>query len=160
MLIRGLTQKDIPSWLALAHEGDDAVRGLNLSLATFYDGFDAYMTRKIEQNEAFMALNEPSGKCLGIVAFSKKHNRITFLGAFKGANFQKVGGKLMEYALNQLDNTKEITTSVISSTASMIKQERALYESIGFTASNDKIIEAGVPAVQMKLTPKKTASVF
>jgi hypothetical protein len=75
------------------------------------------MAAKIKQHEAFMAMDRMSEKCLGIVAFSKNHNRITFIGVTQDADFQKVGGKLMEVALNQLDNTKEITVNVLRADA-------------------------------------------
>ncbi len=160
MLIRALTKKDIPAWLALAHEGDDIVRAINADVAKFYKGFDDYMARKIEQHEAFMAIDRMSEKCLGIVAFSKKHNRITFLGITKDADFQKAGGKLIEIALNQLDNKKEITANVIKSAAEMIKQERDLYERFSFVASDATIVESGIPAWVMKKNPKEKAEIL
>ncbi|MHB8104611.1 MAG: GNAT family N-acetyltransferase [Dehalococcoidales bacterium] len=159
MLIRALTKKDIPDWLALAHEGDDVVRGLNADIIVFYEGFDEFMARKIEQHEASMAADSITGRCLGIVAFSKNHNRITFLGVFKNADFQKVGRKLMETALNQLDDTKEITVNVIKSAAIIIKKERALYERFRFFVSTETVKENGVHVVQMKLIPGKMVSV-
>lgn len=150
MLIRALTQNDIPAWLALAHEGDEMVRGILPDIATFYEGFDEYIESKIKQHEAFMATDRMSGKCLGIVAFSQKHNRITFLGVAQDIDFQKTGRKLMEVALNQLDKTKEITVDVLKSEADIFKKERNLYELFGFTASGKTVSEAGVPARQMK----------
>jgi diadenosine tetraphosphate (Ap4A) HIT family hydrolase/predicted GNAT family N-acyltransferase len=149
MLIRALIKNDIPAWLALAHEGDDIVAGLIPDISVFYQGFDEYMARKIKQHEAFMAVDRVSGKYLGVVAFSNKHSRITFLGVTKDADFQVVGGKLMEVALNQLDNTKEITANVIKSGAEMIKQARALYERFSFVKSHEKVVENGVPAIKM-----------
>jgi predicted GNAT family N-acyltransferase len=160
MHIRALTVKDIPAWLALAHEGDAAVSQLVPDISVFYHGFDEYMMDKISKLEAFMTVDELTGECLGIVAFSEKRNSISFIGVSKSADFQKVGGRLLEYTLNMLDNTLDITANVIKSVAPIIKQERALYARFGFTVSDDGIIEAGVPAVRMKLTPVKTGSVI
>lgn len=159
MLIRALMEKDIPVWLALAHEGDEAVSGMSADIAVFYEGFDDFMARKIKQHEAFMAVDQVTGKCRGIVAFSKNHNRVTFLGITKDTDFQEVGGKLMEFTLNQLDNTKEITVNVMKSDAEPINQERVLYERFSFVESDATIIEDGVPATQMKRAPEKMASV-
>src|SRR4030043_185695 len=156
MLIRALTTDDIPAWLAIAHESDEIVSGLIPDITTFYKGFDDYVTAKIKQHEAFMVEDRMSGNCLGVIAFSKSHNRITFLGVTKDADFQTVGGKLMEIALNQLDNTKEITANVLKSDAEPIKQERALYERFSFVESIEKIEENGAPAIQMKRPPLKT----
>jgi predicted GNAT family N-acyltransferase len=159
MLIRAVTTDDIPVWLALAHESDEIVSELIPDIATFYKGFDDYVAAKIKQHEAFMATDRISEKCLGIVAFSKKHNRITFLGITKDTDFQKTGSKLMEVALNQLDNTKEISVNVLKSDAEEIKQERTLYERFSFVESDNRIVENGIAARQMKMTPKKTVSI-
>jgi hypothetical protein len=53
-------------------------------ISIVYEGFDIYMEAKIKQNEAYMAVNEASQECAGIIAFSKKHNRIIFWGSFQG----------------------------------------------------------------------------
>jgi len=150
MLIRAMTTDDIPAWLVLAYESDEVVGELIPDIDTFYEGFDDYMASKIKQHEAFMAADRISGKCLGIVAFSKKNSRITYLGVTKDADFPSVGGKLMEIALNQLDNTKEITADILKSNEESIKQERALYERFSFVEADGEIKENGLPALQMK----------
>jgi diadenosine tetraphosphate (Ap4A) HIT family hydrolase len=150
MLIRALTTDDMPAWLALAYESDEIVGELIPDIDKFYEGFDDYMASKIKQHEAFMAADRLSGKCLGIVAFSKKNSRITYLGVTQSANFQNIGGKLMEIVLNQLDNTREITATILKSSEASIQQERALYERFSFTESVGDIVENGLPALQMK----------
>ena len=150
MLIRQVTMDDRQTWLALAHESDEIVSRLIPDIATFYDGFDDYMDAKIRQNEAFLAEDRMSKRCLGIIAFSKKNNRITYLGVADNNAIQKIGSKLMEVALNQLDNSREISVNVIKSDAEPIKQEQKLYESLGFTEYDNTIFEAGVPACLMK----------
>jgi predicted GNAT family N-acyltransferase len=150
MLIRAVTKDDIPAWLALSHESDEIIEKMIPDVAAFYEGFDEYMDVKIKQNEAFLAEDRASKRCLGIIGFSQKNNRISYIGVAKNSDFQKIGGKLMEVALNQLDNNKEITVNVIKSDAEPIKQERQLYESLGFKQDNDTIFESGVPACLMK----------
>jgi diadenosine tetraphosphate (Ap4A) HIT family hydrolase len=155
MLIRALTVKDIPAWLALAHEGDEAVRKLVPDISVFYHGFDEYLMDKIKQHEAFIAIDRVSGQSMGTIAFSQKHNRISFIGISKDADFQKVGEKLMKIALNQLDYSKEITASVINSNAEIFKREHVLYERFNFLESGD-IIEANVPAIRMTRQASQT----
>ena len=153
MLIRAVTMDDRQAWLDLAHESDELVSQLIPDISTFYNGFDDYMKVKIEQNEAFMAVDRMSERCLGVVSFSKSHNRITFLGISANADFCIIGSKLVEIALNQLDNTREISVNVLKSDSEMINQERALYERFNFTACNDSVFEAGIPACLMKRPP-------
>jgi predicted GNAT family N-acyltransferase len=150
MLIRAVTMDDRQAWLALAHESDEIIGKLIPDIATFYEGFDDYMDAKIRQNEAFMAEDRISKRCQGIVGFSKKNNRITYLGVSNNNAFQKIGSKLMAVALNQLDNSREISVNVLKSDADPIKKERNLYESLGFTEYDNTIFEAGVPACMMK----------
>ena len=145
--------EDRQAWLILAHESDEIVSRLIPDIATFFGGFYDYMDAKIRQNEAFMAEDRISKRCQGIVGFSKKHNRITFLGVAKNRDFQKIGSKLIVFALNQLDNSREISVNVLKSDSEPIKQERKLYESLGFTEHDNTIFEAGVPACMMKRPP-------
>jgi ribosomal protein S18 acetylase RimI-like enzyme len=153
MLIRAVTMDDRQTWLALTHESDEIIEKQIPDIATFYEGFDDYMRAKIGQNESLMAEERMPKRCLGIVAFSKKNNRITYLGISENSDFQKIGQKLMEAALNQLDNSREISVNVLKSDAEPIKQERLLYESLGFIEYDNTIFEAGVPARLMKRPP-------
>lgn len=146
---------DRKKWLALAHESDEIIDKLVPDVTAFYASFDDYIDAKIKQNEAFMAEDRMTKRCLGIVGFSQKNNRITFLGVTKETDFQKIGSKLMEVGLNQLDNSKEISVNVLKIAAEPIKQERRLYESLGFIEQDEMIFEAGVPACLMKRPPRQ-----
>ena len=159
MLIRALNEKDIPAWLALAHESDDVIARMIPDIAVFYDSFNEYMARKIKQREAFMATDVLTRKCLGIIAFSRTHNRITFLGITKKADFSVIGTKLMEFALKQLDSSKEITANVLKSTAGIFQKEQSLYKRFGFVETDNITMENGIPARQMKKNIEKVASV-
>ena len=155
MLIRSVTKNDCKAWLALAHESDEIVGNVIPDIATFYEGFDEYMDAKIRQNEAFIAEDRMSKRCLGIVGFSQKNNRITYLQVAKTSDFQKIGPKLMEAALKQLDKNKEISVTVIKSDAEPIKKERKLYKRLGFIEDDKAIVEAGISAYLMKRPPSK-----
>lgn len=153
MLIRAVTENDRQAWLNLAHESDEIIGQLLSDITTFFKGFDDYVEAKIKQNEAFMAMDRMSGHCLGIVAISKSHNRISFLGVTKNTDFWEIGSKLMEIALNQLDSTREISVNVLKTDLDPIKNERLLYENLGFIECDHTIFEAGVPACLMKRAP-------
>ena len=55
MLIRLAASEDIPAWLALSREYDKYISELTDDMAQWYDGFDAYVARKIAQREALIA---------------------------------------------------------------------------------------------------------
>jgi predicted GNAT family N-acyltransferase len=156
MYTRLMTKDDIPTWLALAHESDDIIRELMPDISVFYKDFDRYMADKIKKNEAFMVVDSTSERCAGIAAFSRKNNRITFLGVTGEADFSEVGDKLLETALNKLDIKREITASVIKSDNRLIAREHELYLKHGFVEDETEVIEAGVPARVMKKPPAKT----
>ena len=153
MYTRLITKDDIPTWLALAHEGDHIIGELIPDISVFYKGFGEYMTAKIKKNEAFMVLDTTSEQCLGIAAFSRKNNRITFLSVSGEADFKAVGGKMLETVLSKLDTGKEITVNVTNSNDKLIQREYDLYEDYGFIKDEVEVIEAGIPACLMKKLP-------
>ena len=155
MYTRLVTKDDIPAWLDLAHEGDHIIGELIPDMAVFYKGFGEYMMAKIKKNEAFMVVDTISEQCVGIAAFSRKSNRISFLGVTKEADFQAVGSKLLGTLLGKMDTTREITANVIKSDDEVIKRERELYTEYGFIEDEAEVIEAGVPACLMKKPPVK-----
>jgi predicted GNAT family N-acyltransferase len=110
--------------------------------------FADYMKAKIEQREAVMAIDKNEKKCLGIVAFSRNHNRITFFGISHNQDYYLVGEILMSYALNQLNSHHEITINVIKSTAHYIEKEREFIKKFGFICIGSEF-ENGVPVDKM-----------
>lgn len=155
MIIQKLTLDNRQIWLALAHESDKIVKMLIENIDIFYDGFDSYMNTKIEKNEAYMAIDDNLKQCMGIVAFSKTYNRITFLGVFELFDFISVGSKLIDFALKQLDFSKPISANVLKGGIEPLLKERQLYETFGFVEYDNSIFEAGVPACMMRLFPSK-----
>lgn len=151
MNIRAVTMNDWQIWINLAHEGDKIVKDLISDISIFYEGFDKYMKSKILQNEAYMATDEISGECIGIVAFSRKNNRITFFAVSKIFDLEKVGSKLIEFTLNKLDCTKEISVNVLKH--EKLLKEKELFHRFKFIEYDDSIFEAGVPACMMKRYP-------
>jgi len=127
-VMKPLLTEDIPLWLALAHEYDPYIQPLIADLSVFYHGFDTYMLTKIHHHEAFMAVERTSPEqCGGIIAFSQTHNRITFFGVFRQYNVEDVGEFLLQYALSQLDLSKDVTVNTLKSDADVFRQEKRLF---------------------------------
>lgn len=150
--IRPLTLDDIHVWLALSRESDPIVADLITDIDVFYDGFDRYMQAKIRQGEAFMAVAPGTDRCRGIIAFSKKHNRITFLGVSADDDLAGVGACLLEFAMRRLDNRRDILATVLDSPHERFRAEKRLYERFGFV-QNGSVLEAGVQALLMQHRP-------
>lgn len=142
--------KDIPQWLKLSHEFDLYIKELVRSLSQWYNGnendieFSEYMNSKIAKKEAIMAVERDNTDCLGIIAFSRNNNRITFFGVSHKAHFESVSKLLIDYALSHLDTNKQITVNVIKSDAEMLYKERKVFSDYGFIYSNSEL-ENGVP---------------
>lgn len=155
--IKTVTQEDIAIWMALSHEYDDYVREFVFDLTEWYEGnesdlaFTDYMNAKIEKNEAFMATDN-NEKCLGIVAFSRTYNRITFFGISHSQDYNLVGEILISYVLNLLNTKSEIAINIIKSTSQHIEEERKLIEKHGFIYISSEL-ENGVPVDKMIKPP-------
>jgi len=156
MLITPVKIEDLAKWIDFSHEiSDEIVKKLIPNPSVFWEGCEEYMIAKINKSQAFMAKDRISSGLLGVVAFSTSHNRITFFGVLEGADHDKVGIKLLEVAINQLDKTNEITATILKSCHPSVIQEKKLYESYGFVEQEGEILEAGVPACIMKRPPSK-----
>ena len=149
MKIKPIAVSDIPCWEALSSEYDDYIMELVGSLEAWYEGnddsmsFAAYMESKIAKEEAFTA-TDSSDKCLGIIAFSKQNNRITFFGVAHNVDFLTVGNSLLSHAFKYLDLTRDLCINVIASQSAWIEQHRKLYISFGFAPAGS-LLENGVP---------------
>lgn len=161
--IKTITAEDIPRWIDLAKEHDAYVNDLVSDLTQWYEengsdiAFADYMKAKIKQNEAFMATDTDNIGCYGVVAFSRKHNRITFFGVAHNQDYYLIGELLMSWALNQLNCNKEITINVIKSTAQQIEKEREFIKKCGFVYISTEW-ENGVPVDKMMKQPTKVLS--
>jgi hypothetical protein len=149
-LLKIVGVNDIPQWLKLSHEFDVYIKELVGSLSQWYNGnkndiaFLDYMNAKIAKKEAIMALGRANKDCLGIIAFSKNNNRITFFGVSHKAHFESVSKLLIDYALSHLDTNKQISINIIKSDAEMLYKEREIFSEYGFVYGNSEL-ENGVP---------------
>jgi len=153
--IRSMTLDDLQIWEKFAHNiSDNVVKRLIPDISIFYEGFDSYMDAKIKQNEAYIAIDEFTEQCAGIIAFSKKNNRITFFGVSEDFDFESIGSNLIDIALEKLDISSDITVNVLRGDFEPLLKEKRLYERYGFIEYDNTIYEAGVPACMMKLPAK------
>jgi hypothetical protein len=158
MKIKIVNNSDIPSWIFLSKEYDKYVKEIVPDLTEWYEGngttsfsFDEYMRRKIDKNEAFMAINE-NDNCCGIIAISKTNNNITFFAISHKYDFITTGKLLFDYALSQLDANKNIKINEIKSDSEQMQKQYKLLSEYGFTYSHDDL-ENGVPVICMTKTP-------
>jgi len=139
----------MPRWQALSAEYDCYVKESVTDLTEWYGGddhspaFTAYMQAKIRQQEAFMAV-DCEGVCLGIIAFSKMHNRITFFVVSHRADFHVAARALFDHAFARLDASKPIYMNEIVSESEWMKMHGTLYNVLGFVYFEDAM-ENGVP---------------
>ena len=149
MQIRAVNANDIPRWQALSAEYDRYVRESVADLTEWYDGNDSspafftYMQAKISQGEVFMAA-DADDSCLGIIAFSKKNNRITFFAVSHRSDFQIVGNALFECAFEHLSDSKAVFINEIISSSEWMQLHGKLYRDWGFCFHCDAV-ENGVP---------------
>jgi hypothetical protein len=148
MEIRLLSFEDIEKWVNLSSEYDHYVKELVPDLTEWYKGnkeepsFDFYMESKIKQKEAFMAIDD-FDNCLGIVAISKKNNRITFFAISHSSDIDIVGNLLLKHVIKLLDKNKEITINLITSICDWIKKCKDIILENSFIQKEDSL-ENGV----------------
>lgn len=163
MKIRFVTEADIPQWQRLSSEYDRYVYESVKNLKEWYDGnddspaFTSYMQSKIQKQEALMAVASDD-VCLGVVAFSKNSNRITFFAVSHHADFSVVGNALFTYTFAILDNSRDIYINAIISTSEWMGYHEKLYIDCGFLFHCDSI-ENGVP-VKTFIKPSTKPSSF
>jgi hypothetical protein len=149
--IRPLGIEELPLWLAFSHEYDRYIEALLPDVSRFYRGFDRYMMQKIHQHEAFILEDHVHNHvCCGILAVSKSGNRITYFGIAEQADVEQVGQRLIQYALSQLDQSRDITVNVVKSDADIFVRVRVLFEAAGFVVQDGTVMEEGVPAYLLK----------
>ena len=149
MQVRIVTEADIQTWRALSSEYDCYAKESVADLSQWYGGgehspsFASYMQAKIAQREAFMAV-DCAGNCLGIIAFSKKNNRISFFAVSHSADFNVAANALFDCAFEYLDNSQAVCINEIISSSEWIGFHEKFYLDTGFVFCCDSV-ENGVP---------------
>lgn len=148
MLVRWATRNDIPNWEALSREYDKYISDIGIDFSRWYQGFDDYMNRKIEQYEAVIAIDRISKHCNGIIAFSRANNRITFFAVSRTANYNETAEKLIMVALRQLNSNNEILVNLPLGNNLQLKLDQTTFCENGFEFV--KLIDIdGCPMVEL-----------
>lgn len=138
MLIRWATKNDIQVWTDLAN--DVALIFGNPTMANDKD-FIEYMNSKLSKFEALIAVDRMSGSCLGIIGFSRTHNRITWFGVFEKYRGRGIGTKLLLTALRHLDSKKEVTVETFRDGYPAGLPARSVYCKVGFVDIDNTITD-------------------
>ncbi len=147
--IRAVAAKDMPQWLSLSREYDRYVEALQPGLVKWYEGgedspsFESYMNAKIRQGEAYMAVDGEE-KCLGIIAFSTRNNRISFFAVSHAERFDDVGARLLEKALKLLRADSPIRITVVKTYLGHLEKQRDIIKRYCFKYERDDL-ENGIP---------------
>lgn len=150
MLIRWATLEDKPSWIRLAD--NVAIIFGNPTMSTDKD-FHNYMDGKLSKYEVLIAIDRMSDTCLGIIVFSRTHNRITWFGVFEQYRGKGIGTRLLSTALRQLDTSKAITVETFRDDYPAGLPSRAVYHKAGFVDIDSKIFDhLGNPRCKMQLS--------
>lgn len=141
MLIRWVTLEDIPKWLELSQQYDKYVLEAGYDLDAWYDygNFNDYMIRKIENFNAIIAEDRMTKKCLGVLAFSKTHNRVTFFAVSHDTDFNEVAQKLYIVAFRQLDSSKDISVKMLKCNNGIYASIKKFYIDNGFTLESETV---------------------
>lgn len=150
MLIRHVTIEDIPAWVELAKDVSPIFRAPHMAEDP---DFHEYMHGKVAKYEAFIAVNRVTNSCLGVIGFSKSHNRITWFGVFEKHRGKGVGSKLIKCALNQLDWNREITVETFPDEFSPGAPAKRLYRKFGFDDAAALFDKLGNPISKMVKSP-------
>jgi hypothetical protein len=110
--------------------------------------FESYMARKIVQREA-VAATDQAANWLGVIAFSRAGNRITFFAVSKSADFHETAQELLSFALRQLDTGKTISINVPKSEHEIALAEKSFFERNGFIIYDGNALENGCPVLSL-----------
>jgi len=130
LLIRWVTENDLPAWCALATEVSPIFRH-PADMGTDLE-FIAYSKSKTGKYEALTAVDYMSGKCMGFLGFSRTNNRISWFAVSKKYHHKGVGSRLLKTTLRQLDHTKPITVETFPEGCEPGIPAKKLYRQFGF----------------------------
>lgn len=140
----------IPQWNELAREVEPIFQGQMADTI----GFQDFMRKKIEQEEAFIVCSEINNSLMGLITVSRQNNRISWFAVSEQYRNKGIGTVLLTYALNQLDRTKDITVTTFLEGFGPGGPARTVYKKLSF--ADFQVIESeGHIRSLMKLPPRK-----
>lgn len=129
MLIRFATQQDKEKWISLAENIKSIFQAPNMP---YEKEFHDYMTKKINHYEAIAAIDRMTENLLGIICFSRTHNRISWFAIFQQYRKKGIGSNLLKCAIDQLDWKREITAETFTEGYTPGLSARKTYSKYGF----------------------------
>jgi|LSQX01.3.fsa_nt_gb diadenosine tetraphosphate (Ap4A) HIT family hydrolase/GNAT superfamily N-acetyltransferase len=142
MLIRWVTEKDLPEWYALAAQVSETFQHPG-NMGSDPE-FELYAQSKASKYEALTAVDYISGNNMGFIGFSRVNNRISWFAVFEACRNKSVGGRLLKTALRQLDTTREISVTTFCGDYPPGAPARAVYAKFGF-ADSELVRHNGLP---------------
>ena len=147
-------ETDFDEWILLARE----VEPLFGPMADEID-FQEALRQAISSSTAFCIYSELNGEnsdLIGGVIISKETNEIAWLAVSLQYRGKGYGRKLVEYAINMLNQQEKMFVQTFEESVPEGKSARNLYMDFGFTDFKDGGLNpAGVPTVIMQLEMTK-----
>jgi ribosomal protein S18 acetylase RimI-like enzyme len=139
MIIRLAEIDELSKWKIVAHDVVEIFGNLNMANdSEFID----YAQRKILQKEAFIAVDDFNKEYFGFIGISRHFNRITWFGILEKSRNKGIGSKLLEKAINELDNSKEITVETYRENYIPGKPARHIYAKYSFKEIENNLFDS------------------
>ena len=139
---------EIDEWMKLVEEISGNYPGLETK-----EKLDEHKETVLRFMDETRALCVKNGKEItGVLLFSREHNMICCLGVSPGYRRRGIAAKLLEKAINELDQNKDIIVTTFREDDEKGIASRALYKKFGFIAGEYKE-EFGYPNQKFVLHP-------
>lgn len=150
IIVEPVTTALVPQWLMLAREMEPIFQGSMVSNEDFHN----FIRSKIEKKEAYAAFNETASQdVMGIIAFSRSKNSISWLAVSEEYRQQGVGSELLKSAMAEMNRRKEITVITFRAGSSYAAASQALYTKFGFRVRDNNACHHGQPRCVMCTDP-------
>lgn len=151
MWVEPLTIEIIPSLQKLAREVEPLFEVPMADNKGFYE----FIRRKISQYEALMVRDaEHFNELMGLITFSYQNSSISWFAVFKKHKGKGIGSKLLERAINQLGNKREISVITFCENNELGLPARKLYRKFGFQDFYPNYYHNGLFRCVMKRPPR------
>ena len=124
MIIRKAKEDNIDQWMNLVKNVRDSFPGLETDNAL--DEHKTTALRFIEKEEAVAAFE--GSEIVGALLFSKEQTAICFLAVDRKHRKKGIASKLLSFALDELDKSKDVIVSTYRDTDKNGTAARKLYE--------------------------------